>query len=102
MRVLLDECVPEPFRHLIVGHSVETARFAGLAGLSNGRLLSAMAGRFEVLVTVDTNVPYQNQIASRPLAVILLRGVSNALEHLVPALLTELGQITPGTYKEIH
>ena len=49
MRVLLDACVPEDLRHHIFGHDVETARYAGLSHLSNGALLSAMAGRFDVL-----------------------------------------------------
>lgn len=57
MRLLVDECVDERLRLLFTGHECETARFASLAGLTNGRLLKAAedAG-FDVLITVDQNI----------------------------------------------
>jgi hypothetical protein len=56
-RILLDECVPHDLRHAITGNDVETARFAGVAQLTNGLLISAIEGRFDVLVTMDGNLP---------------------------------------------
>ena len=60
MRVLLDECVDERLRHSFAEHDCETARFAGLAGLKNGALLvAAERAGFDVIVTVDQNIPDQ-------------------------------------------
>ena len=58
MRLLIDECVDERLRLLFRGHECQTARFANPAGLTNGRLLDAAeAAGFDVLVTVDQNIP---------------------------------------------
>ena len=54
MRLLIDECVDERLRLLFPGHECQTARFASLAGLKNGRLLDAAeAAGFDTLITVD-------------------------------------------------
>ena len=60
MKLLIDECVDERLRLLFPGHECQTARFANLAGFKNGRLLEAAeeAG-FDVLITVDQNIPDQ-------------------------------------------
>ena len=58
MRVLLDACVPQDFRHELAGVDVTTARFANLAQLSNGKLLAAIEGRYDVLVTTDRKLRY--------------------------------------------
>ena len=60
MRILLDECLDEDLRHSFRDHDCQTCRYAELKGLANGKLLSAAerAG-FNVLVTVDQNLPYQ-------------------------------------------
>jgi hypothetical protein len=58
MRLLLDECVDERLRFLFPGHDCQTARFANLAGLKNGHLLEAAeAAGFDILITVDQNIP---------------------------------------------
>jgi hypothetical protein len=63
MRLLIDECVDERLRFLFPGHDCQTARFANLAGLKNGRLLEAAeAAGFDVLITVDQNIPDQQNL----------------------------------------
>jgi hypothetical protein len=58
MRLLMDECVDERLRHSFPEHDCQTARYAKLAGLKNGELLSAAeAAGFDVLVTVDQSIP---------------------------------------------
>ena len=58
MRILIDECVDERLRLLFPGHDCQTARFANLAGLKNGRLLDAAeAAGFDILITVDQTSP---------------------------------------------
>jgi predicted nuclease of predicted toxin-antitoxin system len=100
MRVLLDECVPEGFLALLPEHlRAVTAREAGLAGRKNGDLLAAAEGRFDVLVTVDQNLPWQQHLSTFSLAVVVLRARSNSLlslRPLVPDLLRALSFVGPG------
>ena len=100
MRLLIDECVDEHLRHLFGGHDCQTARYAGLAGLSNGDLLAAAeAAGFEVIVTVDQNIPFQQNLESRTIAVLILCASTNRLRDLqkiVPAALEALASIKPG------
>jgi predicted nuclease of predicted toxin-antitoxin system len=99
MRVLLDECLPEGLRAEIPGHQVATVREAGLAGRKNGALLAAAEGRFDVLVTADQNLPWQQRVIAFKIGVIVLRARSNSLlslRPLIPNLLLTLGMISPG------
>lgn len=104
MRVLLDACVPQDLRHALTGHDVVTARYAGLAQLSNGKLLAEIAGKFEVLVTTDKNLRHQQHILGMPLAVIVLYAVGIRLPDLlplVPRLLKVLKNVKPGEVVEV-
>jgi predicted nuclease of predicted toxin-antitoxin system len=99
VRILIDECVDERLRHDFSGHDCQTARYAGFAGLKNGHLLSAAekAG-FEVIVTVDQNIPYQQDLQNRNIAILILRAPTNRLLHLkqvIPAALKALTVIKP-------
>ena len=99
MRVLLDECVVQDFRHEIVGHDVYTVGYMGWLGVKNGSLLArAAADRFDVLVTTDRGLEHQQNLAALPLAVVLLRPASNDLadlQPLVPELLRALATLSP-------
>jgi hypothetical protein len=99
MRVLLDECVDWRLSRYIVGHEVKTARQMGWSSISNGRLLALAAQEFDVLVTVDQNLAFQQNLAAFNIAVIVLRARSNrvrALQALVPDLLAAIPTATPG------
>jgi predicted nuclease of predicted toxin-antitoxin system len=66
MRLLFDECVDERLRLAFTGHDCQTARFAKLAELKNGELISAaQTAGFDVLITADQNIPAQQNIAGR-------------------------------------
>ena len=83
MRILLDECVDERFRHEFSTHDCQTVRFAQLAGLKNGQLLAAAeASNFDVLITVDQGIPHQQNVASRRISVVVLCVPRNRLEDL--------------------
>ena len=85
MRLLIDECVDERLRLLFPDHDCQTARFAGLAGLKNGRLLEAAeAAGFDVLITVDQNIPDQQNLTGRGISLIILCGPTNRLCDLEP------------------
>lgn len=100
MRLLIDECVDERLRLLFPGHDCQTARFAALAGLKNGRLLDAAeAAGFDVLMTVDQNIPNQQNLTGRRVSVMILCGPTNRLrdlEPLIPALVSALRSIGRG------
>jgi len=85
MRILIDECMDERFRNALPGHDCQTVRYAGLAGLENGELLTAAeADGFEVFLTVDQGIEYQQNLITRKLAIIILRAKSNRLKDLLP------------------
>ena len=98
-RVLFDHCVPRPFRNL-AGCTVATAVEMGCAQLKNGELLdSAEAGGFDVLITADKNLRYQQNLTARRIALIelptnRLRLIANYATHVNAALAT----IVPGAY----
>jgi hypothetical protein len=100
MRVLFDECIDERLRFLFPKHDCQTARYAKLAGLKNGHLLeAAVSAGFDVLITVDQNIPDQQNLAGRNVALVILCAPTNRLHDLkllVPAAVLALDAITPG------
>lgn len=106
MRLLIDECVDERLRFLFPGHDCQSARFARLAGLKNGRLLEAAeAAGFDVLITVDQNIPDQQNLSNRKISVLILCGLTNRLRDLaglVPAALSSLDSIGQGVVVRIR
>lgn len=101
MRLLLDESVPARLRRHLPSHSVRTVVEMGWSGVKNGDLLRLAAASFDVFITVDKNLPYQQSLATLPLAVIVLDAQSNdlpALLPLVPKLETSLRNVQPRTY----
>ena len=77
MRLLLDESVPAKLKRALPSHSVRTVVEMGWSGVTKGELLSLAAVDFEAFVTVDTNLPYQQNLSSLPIAVLILDAVSN-------------------------
>jgi hypothetical protein len=72
MNVLLDACVPRPLRKFLPDHTVRTAQEMGWGKLKNGVLLQAVEPQFEAFLTSDKNLKYQQNIAGRKLAVLVL------------------------------
>ena len=85
MRVLIDECLDERVRLLFLDHECQTVRFAGMAGLKNGRLLDkAEAAGFDVLITGDQSISHQQNMAGRKIALMIFCGSTNRLRDLSP------------------
>jgi hypothetical protein len=100
VKVLLDECVDWRLSRDIVGHEVKTAHQMGWATVKNGELLTLAARDFDVFVTVDRNLAYQQNLTSFRVAVIVLHATTNRLvdlRPLIPALLAALESAKPGT-----
>ena len=101
MRLLLDECVPARFRKALPSHQVSTVGLEGWSGVRNGRLLALAASKFDAFITVDKNLPYQQNTSSLPVAVVVLDALSNELPYLlplVPALEAALESLKLGSY----
>ncbi len=101
MRLLLDECVPARLRLALPSHQVSTVVIEGWSGIKNGKLLALAAASFDAFITVDKNLPYQQNMAALPIAVLVLDAVSNELMYLlplVPALEEFLSNLVKGSY----
>jgi hypothetical protein len=72
MRILFDHGTPAPLRHVLTGHSVSTAHEMGWSELNNGALLDAAETQFDVLITTDRNLRYQQNLARYQLAILVL------------------------------
>ena len=100
MRVLLDESLPRPLAKQIIGHDARTVSQMKWTSLGNGELLKQAAAAFDVLLTADQNIGFQQNLATLPMAVVVLVADSNrleSLEPLVPAILQALETIKPRT-----
>ena len=101
MRLLLDESVPAKLGRLLPNHQVRTAVEMGWSGVKNGRLLALAGVNFEAFITVDKNMPFQQNLGTLPIALVVLDSVSNelhALMPLLPILELELSVLKPNTY----
>jgi hypothetical protein len=99
MKVLIDECIDWRLSRDLVGHEVKTARQMGWSTITNGELLTLAAKEFDVFVTVDRNLSFQQNLPSFTIAVIVLRARSSrltALQTLVPELLAVIPRARRG------
>jgi hypothetical protein len=72
MRVLLDNCAPRPLRAFLTGHEVKTAYEMGWASLMNGELLAAAENEFDLLISCDRNLRYQQNLTQRTIRLLIL------------------------------
>ena len=86
MRVLLDECVPRRLMRGLTGHDVFTVTKRGWSGIKNGQLLALAEAEFDLFITVDQNLKYQQNLKAFDIAVILLVRRNNRLKTLLPLM----------------
>ena len=104
MKVFLDECVDWRLARDIVGHDVKTARQMGWSTVKNGALLTLASQQFDVFVTVDRNLSFQQNLNSFSIAVVVLQARTNRLADLrplVPSLMAAVKSAVPGVPKFI-
>ena len=88
----------------LAGHTVSTVVEAGWSGVKNGRLLSLAAAQFDVFITADQNLQYQQNIAALPLAAVVLVAHDNRLATLlplVPDLLACIAKLPPNSLMRV-
>ena len=104
MRILLDESVPARLGPLLTGHSAVAVQRRGWASIKNGKLLALAAAEFDVLLTADKGMEYQQNLATLPVSILIVLARSNRLENLaaaVPAILSALLEQPPRTLRKV-
>ncbi len=100
MRILLDECIDRRLAVELTQHDVKTVPQMGWAGVKNGSLMKLAEGAFDIFVTVDRNLSFQQNLPNYDIAVVVLRSVSNRYQDLAPfgpKMLDVIASIKPGS-----
>ena len=104
MRVVLDECVAPRLGSHLSGHTVQHVTRTPGRGLRNGELLRFLAGQCDAFITVDQNMPYQQNFRNCPFGIVVVyayRTSVDALIPLVPAIEEALLRVQPGRVIEV-
>lgn len=103
MKVLFDQGTPVPLRRYLNHHSVSTAYEMGWSTLQNGELLAASEAQgFEILVTTDTNLKYQQNLKNRKICIVVLLSTSwPKIQRRVDAVAAALDGASSGGYIEV-
>jgi hypothetical protein len=102
MKILFDHGTPAPLRHQLPGHEIVTAYEMGWAGLSNGDLLAAAERTFAVFITTDQNLRYQQNLAGRRLAILVLPTTSwPEIQKHTNQIVASVVALQPGDFVEL-
>ena len=93
MRILLDESLPRRPLAAFPGPEVVTVAEAGWSGRQNGELLQLAAGRFDLFVSADQNLQYQQNLSTLPISIAVLAGRDNRYETLLPLVAQLLARL---------
>lgn len=104
MKIIFDQGVPFPLRKLLVNHQVDTALYKGWDQLENGDLiLSAEEEGYDLLVTTDQNLQYQQNLDNRKIAILVLLSTSwPRIQHHIEDIIDTINKIGPGDYVEVE
>ncbi len=102
MKVLFDECMPQPLRRLLAEFEIATAQEMGWGRVKNGELLKRAEGVFDAFVTADQRLKYQQNLSDRRLAILVLS--TNrwpTVKAKAPAIIAVIQSLKPGDYVEL-
>ena len=103
MRVLFDHGTPVPLRHALAPHEVSTAFELEWSNLENSALLREAEGRFEVFVTTDQNLRYQQNLGGRRLAILVLPTTNwPEIQRHQSEVVVAVNSMQPGDYRELR
>jgi hypothetical protein len=103
MKILLDECVPWPMHQLLDGHECRTAQQQGWGGIKNGKLLELAEGEFNLFITSDQNLRYQQNLSGRSIAILELS--TNKLRRITAAAVliqAAIATIKAGEFRQLE
>jgi len=102
VKIIIDECLPRKLKRELTGHEASTVHEMGWSGVVNGSLLALIGeAGFDVFITVDKNMPYQQNLEKLPCAMMVLQIPSNAIGSIlphVPEILEKLPGLTKGQF----
>ena len=102
MRILFDQGTPVPLRQHLVGHDVITVFELGWSDLTNGELLASAEVSFDLLLTTDQKLRYQQNLVGRNLAIVVLMTTSwPRIKAQVARVVETVSGIQPGEYTEV-
>src|SRR4051812_29897733 len=102
MRILFDQGTPLPLRRFLVGHQIKTTFRIGWSKLKNGDLISAAEAEFDLIITTDKNWKYQQRIAGRRIAIVVLPSANwPVLEAGTDEFIPKITAAKPGDYIEL-
>lgn len=99
MRILLDECVPWPLARLLIGHECTSPHKQGWGGIKNGDLLSLAETEFDLFITSDQNLRYQQNLSNRKIAILELSSNDwHSIQTVVESVQQAISRMTPGDF----
>jgi hypothetical protein len=105
MRILIDECLNWRLSRALTGHYAVSAQKKGWGGIKNGALLTLAEKEFDVFITGDRNLSFQQAVGKFDIAIIVLHSPSTQLHHTLPLMskvLTALPSIKPGEVVNVY
>ena len=104
MKIIIDECVPSIVKRGLPARDIKTVQEMGWAGIKNGELLTLAEKEFDVFITVDRNLSFQQNLPKFNIAVLVLHASSNRLADLrllAPKILSTLPTLTKGEAEHV-
>ena len=103
MRILLDECVPWPMHKLLSGHTCSSVQGQGWGGVTNGDLLRRAEGEFDLFITADQNIGYQQNLTGRRIAILeLSTNDINRIEASRIVIEQAIATLQPNEFKQLN
>jgi hypothetical protein len=103
MRILFDQGTPAPLRKALSGHEIATAYEMGWSQLTNGSLLKEAEASFDVFITTDQSLQYQQNLSGRRLAILTLWTTSwPVLQRHLPAIVAAIENLNSGDFVELN
>jgi hypothetical protein len=103
MKILLDECVPWPMHRLLTGHECRTAQQCGWGGIKNGLLLQRAETEFDLFITSDQNLRYQQNLTGRKISILeLSTNKLRRIEAAADVLRSAVASIKPGEFRQFE
>jgi predicted nuclease of predicted toxin-antitoxin system len=102
VKILFDECMPQPLRRRLAEFEISTAQEMGWGRVKNGELLKRAEGVFDILLTADQELKYQQNLKGRQLAILVLS--TNRwpkVQGKTPEIIAAIQSLRPGDYLEL-
>ena len=102
MKILLDECVPWPMYKLLSNHACSSVQDLGWGGIKNGDLLQRAEDEFDLFITSDQNIRYQQNLAGRRIAILeLSTNDVNRIQSASTLIQEALQRIQPNEFRQL-